>query len=89
MTDDSTLDHYAALREASKERRKNNRDHAPTVLQREGISYVSHNGGAHLVVESRFDYYPGTGLFIDRTTKTQHRGIRSLVQWVKGLNHGR
>ncbi len=76
-------DDFRALREEGKERRERNREHGPVVLQREGISYVSHNAGAHLVVESRFDYWPGTGLFIDRITRLQHRGVRALVQRVK------
>jgi len=83
MSDD-IADHYAALKERSRHKRQSNRDYAPIVLQREGISYISHNGGAHLVVEHRFDYWPGTGLFMDRVTKLQHRGVRALVQRVKG-----
>ena len=43
MSDD-IADHYAALKERSRHKRQSNRDHAPIVLQREGISYISHNG---------------------------------------------
>lgn len=85
MSDDDMSDHLAAMREESKQRRQRNREHAPTVLQAEGIVVVAHNGGAHLVVAGRVDYWPGTGLWIDRITKTKRRGIRPLVQFVKGL----
>lgn len=90
MTDDTTLDHYAALRERSKEKKKNNRDHAPTVLQAEGIAFTVHNGGAHLVVIADgliYDLWPGTGKWSRRKSGgLVGRGIRNLI---KEIRHGR
>jgi hypothetical protein len=78
---------FRALREESKQRRQNNREHAPTVLQAEGIAFTSHNGGAHLVVVHGgivCDFWPGTGKWIQRKSGGRTgRGIRNLIKEIR------
>lgn len=74
---------FNAMREHSKEKRASNRDRSTEILVLAGIPFVSKNNGAHLVVAERYDFWPGTGLWIERGTSKKHRGIRSLVQRIK------
>lgn len=62
-----------------KARRKGPRDHAPHVLAAAGLPFVSKEGGSRLVIDDRFDYWPSSGLFFDRTTGARDRGITRLV----------
>lgn len=72
-----------AMVEASKRRRANNREHGAAALERAGIAFTEHNGGAHLVVQPdgrTVDYWPGTGKWIARGRPQQvGRGIHTLL----------
>ncbi len=74
---------FNAMKEASKEKRASNRDRSTEILVIAGIPFVSKNNGAHLIVAERFDFWPGTGLWMERGKPKKHRGIRSLVERVK------
>lgn len=76
-------DTFRAFKEAGKIKRKANRERATQILDDAGISYASHNDGAHLIVIERFDFWPGTGKWIDRTTGKSGRGIRNLLKKIK------
>ena len=73
---------FAAVRARSRERRALNRAKSTALLSRAGISFVSKNGGAHLIVEGRWDAWVGTGLWQDRITKTRGRGVRELLRHI-------
>jgi len=73
---------FREMTEDSKLRRGNNRDNALPILDKREISYVSKNGGAHLIVEGRngmIDFWPGTGKFISRKG-LKGRGIMKLIK---------
>lgn len=74
---------YDAMKEASKEKRANNRDRSTEILVVAGVPFVSKNNGAHLIVAERFDFWPGTGLWKERGGRKTGRGIRGLLQLVK------
>jgi hypothetical protein len=78
-------DDYKELREQSKQRRQNNRDQSPQALTAAGLSFTTHNGGAHLVVCERFDFWPGTGKWIDRKTRRGGRGVFPLIRMAQAL----
>jgi hypothetical protein len=67
------------LKKRSQEKRASNRESGARILTEAGIPYESKNGGAHLVVGERYDYWPGTGLWIHRETRHKGRGIRGLI----------
>lgn len=70
------------LREASKLRRAEHREHAPLALARRGFYFEVKNEGAHLIVRAalgKIDYWPGTGLWICRYGP-RGRGLRPLLQ---------
>lgn len=77
-----------AMAEASKQKRASNRDNSAVLLAAEGIEFTSHNLGAHLVVKGKghtFDFWPGTGLWAMRGSTKKHRGVRRLVNLIKGM----
>jgi hypothetical protein len=76
-------DTRAARADESKVRRAGNREKSAAVLAGAGVAFVSNNGGAHLVVEDRVDFWPGTGLWIVRKTLHRERGVFKLVKWLQ------
>lgn len=64
------------------ERRAQNRERSARLLAEAGIPFTSHNGGAHLIVEGStcyIDFWPGTGKWIVRDSKTKGFGVRKLI----------
>ena len=82
--DDSLSSTFAAMKQASQEKRAGNRDFSARLLAEAGVKFESKNGGAHLVVEGRFDFWPGTGLWIERGKGDRRRGVRRLIEVIKG-----
>lgn len=78
-------DTFNAMKEASQEKRAMNRSYSPAMLRDFGIAFESKNGGAHLVVNGRIDFWPGTGLWIDRGTGAKRRGVRNLIAHINGM----
>lgn len=77
----------AMWREIKKERqakRAANRDSSASLLIANGIKFAERNMGAHLIVEGRIDFWPGTGLWIDRNDHKHHRGVMKLIRYVLG-----
>jgi hypothetical protein len=78
--DDGTMgDLYREQVEASKAKRKSNREYSARLLTEAGIAFETHNGGAHLVVAGRYDFWPGTGLWMARGDRSKNRGVRRLI----------
>lgn len=71
-----------AMQEASKQKRKRNREHAVQILTDVEVPFVSKNNGIHLIVYGRnciIDFWPGTGKYIIRGGKTG-RGVRHVLE---------
>ena len=75
---------FAAKRAASRAKRGRNREHGSKRLAELGLAFVAHNSGAHLVVQGCVDYWPGTGLWKDRRTRGEGRGLEKLLRYLKG-----
>ena len=73
---------FAAVRARSRERRALNRAKSASLLRKAGVQIVERNGGAHLILEGRWDAWPGTGLWQDRVTKTRGRGVLELLRHI-------
>jgi hypothetical protein len=74
------------MKERSKAKRANNREQSAELLRAAGVPFESKNSGAHLIVDGRFDFWPGTGLWIERDgrgERKRNRGIRNLLKRVK------
>ena len=74
------IEDYALIRQLSVMRRGENRIRGSERLTEYGISFESKNNGAHLIVENLIDYWPGTGLFIARKSKTRGRGMHNMLK---------
>lgn len=86
--DDSLADFWRDVKAAKKEKRASNRENSPELLTEAGISYSVKNGGAHLILDERghtIDFWPGTGLWMMRGSTKRHRGVHSLIRFVKEL----
>ncbi len=70
---------FAGLRELSQIKRESNRTNSRKLLADAGVSFTAHNDGAHLIVERRWDFWPGTGKWIDRRGGKYRRGVFPLL----------
>jgi hypothetical protein len=76
-------------RKAKQEKRASNREASPRLLREAGIGYAVHNGGAHLVVQGNgqmFDFWPASGLWIQRGTKSKQRGVNALIRFIRATD---
>lgn len=76
-------DDFKVLREFRKAKRQDNKASSTEILTEKGFKFERKNFGEHLILKnetSTFDFYPSTGLFIDRATKKKGRGIFNLIK---------
>ncbi len=71
------------LKEQSQKKRANNRESSAELLKTAGIPFVSKNDGAHLIVDERCDFWPGTGLWMVRGSGRKNRGVQNLIGFLK------
>lgn len=74
---------YQAQKEASVIKRQSNRENSAELLTNRGISFVSKNNGAHLIVthnERTADFWPGTGKYKFRDRSKFRRGVFNLLR---------
>lgn len=75
------------VRAMRQEKRAANREASADLLLQAGIPHQSSNGGAHLIVcpavGQLIDFWPGTGLWIQRGNPKKHRGVQSLIKHCK------
>jgi hypothetical protein len=86
-----TIEMFNGLKAYKKEKKAGNRAQSAEILSRSGCVFESKNGGAHLIVLAGadvVDFWPGTGLWIVRSTKQQRRGVRKLVDFVLSSREG-
>lgn len=76
---------FGAMREISRQKKANNRKGSVEILKQNKINFVEKNNGIHLIVEGRFDFYPSTGLFIERATKKTGRGVFNLIKKISPI----
>lgn len=77
---------FNAYRRDRQEKRRSNREVSTAMLRAAGILFEERNGGAHLVVDGRIDYWPGTGLWIQRATLSKQRGVAALIRFVRATD---
>lgn len=73
---------FNEAKRASQEKRANNRRNSLALLDQEGVIFEKKNGGAHLIVEQKIDFWPGTGLWIERGGK-RGRGVHKLLKYLR------
>jgi hypothetical protein len=71
---------WDAAREEARERRAANRERSTALLRAHDVGFQARNGGAHLIVRGRFDFWPGTGLWRDRESREMGRGVFALLR---------
>lgn len=77
----SMQDDFKAQTQASKQKRRQNREASMQLLRSRNVAFTEHNGGSHLIVEGAWDFYPGTGLYVQRGRERRSgRGVFGLLQ---------
>ena len=76
-------DFWRYVKAARKAKRAANTVASTDLLTQNGIEFESKNFGAHLFVSGRFDFWPSSGLYIDRATGKRSRGVMKLIAQAK------
>lgn len=82
-------DDFRALRKIRQQKRRENLKYSVTLLQEVGINHRMPSS-THCVVEHNgktIDFYPSTGLWIDRANKKTRRGVRKLLHYLNKIVH--
>tara|TARA_R110000824_G_C15230756_1_gene678521 strand:- start:9817 stop:10074 length:258 start_codon:yes stop_codon:yes gene_type:complete len=79
-------DLFGGMQRLTRERRKSNTKNSTEILVEKGVNFVSKNNGIHLIVENRFDFYPSTGLFMNRENGKRGRGVFNLIKFCDEKN---
>lgn len=87
--EESLAEKFRARREESQARRERHRQMAPEMLRQAGFRFLERNDGAHLIVEDRVDFWPGTGRWMVRTSGRVGYGIVNLIAFLRFLGGGR
>lgn len=64
-------------------KKRDNQEYSTNLLKENDIPFESKNFGVHLIVMNRWDFWPSTGLFIDRKNQRRNRGVRNLLKLAK------
>jgi len=78
-----TTEMWREHKEAGQKKRLDNKLHATERLTKLGIDFESKNFGVHIIVSNKngfIDYWPSTGMFIQRFNSKRGRGISSLLK---------
>ena len=80
---------WKIMRERSREKRNSNKEQSTNLLVKNEIPFECKNNGNHLIIESnpKIDFYPSTGLWRVRGENKNHRGVRSLLKYLRQMNH--
>ena len=74
---------WAEIRKHSQQKRELNRINSTQIVmewgQKNNAIVIVFNE-AHLRVNERFDFWPGTGKFLDRVTGRYYRGVFNLIK---------
>lgn len=76
-------ENFKEMRENSKVKRAKNLFRSTEIVKESGVKFEVKNGGYHLVVDDRYDFYPSTGMFIERKTRKTGRGVFKLLEKMK------
>lgn len=74
---------FNAMKVASQEKRASNRKTSAAMLDDAGVLYTPKNNGAHLILNAGYDFWPGTGKWIQRGTNKKGRGVRNLIKAIR------
>lgn len=81
---------FEALKQMQRTKKQMNKVQSLKMLDANSIDYVGlGSDSVHVRVEERFDFWPSTGLFIDKITSQRGRGVKNLIRVVKLANMGR
>ena len=81
MSEDGEM--WSAIKKDRQEKRASNRQNSREII----MTWSLRNNGvvllfneAHLRINERFDFWPGTGKYLDRVTNEYRRGVFNLIK---------
>lgn len=77
--DTGSTEYWRDVKRAKADKRHENTIRSTEILVLAGIPFISKNNGAHLIVADKYDFWPATGLWIERRKGTKGRGIAKLI----------
>lgn len=80
---DEQIEDYTASRKASQKKRAHNRQFSTALIEKWCKDYnviLMKFTTAHLRINERFDFWPGTGKYQDRNTGQYRRGVFNLIK---------
>lgn len=84
VSDNDMTAAWADYRKERSMKKRGNQAASTERLREAGIPFATYNGGVHLVVADRVDFWPGTGLWIERgPAGVRGRGVQGLLQRMK------
>ena len=77
---------WKEIKKHRQEKKEKNRQYSTAWLTEKKIPFKSLNGGYMLRIVNKdiYDFWPNTGLFLNRRTKERGRGLRNLYKDIKG-----
>lgn len=80
---------FIFVRKQRQEKRNHNKEQSTNLLRQAEISFESKNSGNHLIILStpKIDFYPSTGLWKVRGENKNHRGVGTLLKYLRKMNH--
>lgn len=76
-----TTELYKELKEEKREKKLSNLEHSTKAVEASGIPFQRKNE-FHIIIEG-YDFWPSTGLFINRKTQKRDRGVYRLLKILK------
>lgn len=92
--DDYTMGElFNAHKARQQAKRRSNTEFSTELLRENGVAFTSHNAGAHLIVATRWDFWPSTGKYRERRGRPGKplrtgRGVRNLMKLLEEESHG-
>mgnify|MGYP006960001113 FL=1 len=66
---------YKELKIDKQQKKQNNLVYSTNLLVEKGIKFISCNGGVHLIVENKYNFYPSTGKICNKQNKSLVKNI--------------
>lgn len=79
---------FKALRDHTRNEKRERLKANTAELERRKIPFTAKNGGVHIIIADRWDFWPSTGKWFDRTRMKRGHGLQSLLASITAVLPG-
>jgi hypothetical protein len=86
MSEESEM--WGEIRKDSQERRSRNREYSTNLIMQKAKEHgwvVENFNDVHFRINTRFDFWPGTGKYLDRVMGKYRRGVFNLIRELESI----